>query len=132
MNELDEIIEEYELDNPHEPIVYIGNFINSKSNVCNRLHPLAAALLSEYGWENDFALYYHPDGIRIRLYLRIAYVAVCYLDGIWEEIAEQIPFVVPLLKATIELRKIKNLGMLWIECNCKDLEWLNLNNNHNK
>lgn len=131
MTELDQIIEEYEFDNTHEKYVFIGNFAHCKSNVSEGLLPFAAALLSEYGWENDFALYYHPDGIYVRLYFRLAYVASCYLDGVWEEIAEHIPFVVPLIKATIELRKIKNLGMLWIERNCKDFKWINLNNNKN-
>lgn len=132
MDELDEILEECGLNESYDDYVYIGNFTHCNSNIGEGLLPLAATLLSEYGWENDFALYYHPDGIHIRLYFRLAYVASCYLDGLWEEIAEQIPFVVPILKATVELRKIKNLGMLWIERSCKDLRWINLNNQNKK
>lgn len=82
MNELDQLFEEFEMDCKRETIVCIGNFAHSKSNICKELLPFAAALLSEYGWDDDFALYYHQDGIHVRLYLRLAYVAACYLDRI--------------------------------------------------
>ena len=83
----------------------------------------AANILEEYGWQNDFALYYHEDRIQVRLYLRMAYVASCYLDGTWENIKERIPYIIPLLLAATELRNEKNLGMIWIDRQVTKLEW---------
>lgn len=82
----------------------IGNFVNSESRKCDSLMDEAANILEEYIWQNDFALYYHEDRIQVRLYLRMAYVASCYLDGTWENIKERIPYIIPLLLAATELR----------------------------
>ena len=88
-----------------------------------RTYAEAAAILEEYGWQNDFALYFHEDRIQVRLYLRMAYVASCYLDGTWSDIKERIPYIIPLLLAATELRKEKNLGMLWIDRQVTKLDW---------
>lgn len=101
----------------------IGNFVHSKSRKCDSLMDEAANILEEYGWQNDFALYYHEDRIQVRLYLRMAYVASCYLDGTWDNIKERIPYIIPLLLAATELRNEKNLGMIWIDRQVTKLEW---------
>ena len=108
--------------------VWIDNFLNIRSAVCKELLKEAAVYLKENDWEHDFAMYYHDTKEKVRLYLRIAYVGSVYLDGTWNEIKCQIPSLIPLVKALIELRKYKNLGLKWIESNLKLLEWANVEN----
>lgn len=114
-----------ECESPKEvgDLLCIGNFVHSESRKCDGLMAEAANILEEYGWQNDFALYYHEDRIQVRLYLRMAYVACCYLDGTWGSIKDRIPYIIPLLLATIELRQEKNLGMIWIDRTITKLEW---------
>lgn len=116
-------LNEFESPEDVEDLFYIGNFVHSESRKCDGLMDEAANILEEYGWQNDFALYYHEDRIQVRLYLRMAYVASCYLDGIWENIKERIPYIIPLLLAATELRNEKNLGMIWIDRQVTKLEW---------
>lgn len=116
-------LNEFESPEDVEDLFYIGNFAHSESRKCDGLMDEAANILEEYGWQNDFALYYHEDRIQVRLYLRMAYVASCYLDGTWENIKERIPYIIPLLLAATELRKEKNLGMIWIDRQVTKLEW---------
>lgn len=97
-------LNEFESPEDVEDLFYIGNFLHSESRKCEDLMDEAANILEEYGWQNDFALYYHEDRIQVRLYLRMAYVASCYLDGTWENIKERIPYIIPLLLAATELR----------------------------
>lgn len=119
----DEAYNEFEPQEKIEQVEYIGNFAHSESRKCDDLMAEAATILEEYGWQNDFALYYHEDRIQVRLYLRMAYVASCYLDGTWSEIKERIPYIIPLLLAATELRKEKNLGMIWIDRQVTKLDW---------
>lgn len=119
----DEAENEFEPQEMKEPVEFVGNFAHSKSRKCDDLMAEAANILEEYGWQNDFALYYHEDRIQVRLYLRMAYVASCYLDGAWSEIKERIPYIIPLLLAATELRKEKNLGMIWIDRQVIKLDW---------
>lgn len=121
----DEADNEFEPQEMKEQIEFIGNFAHSKSRKCEDLIAEAATILGEYGWRNEFAMYYHKDRKQVRLYLRMAYVASCYLDGTWENIKERIPYILPLLLATTELRKEKSLGMIWIDRTVTKLEWLN-------
>lgn len=121
----DEEDSEFESLEMKEPVEFIGNFAHSKSRKCDGLMAEAANILEEYGWQNDFALYYHNDRKQVRLYLRIAYVASCYLDGTWESIKERIPYIIPLVLATIELRQEKNLGMIWTDRTIIKLDWSN-------
>lgn len=100
----DEAENEFEPQEMKEPVEFIGN-------------------LEEYGWRNEFAMYYHKDKTQVRLYLRMDYVASCYLDGTWENIKERIPYIIPLLLATIELRQEKNLGVIWIDRQVIKLDW---------
>lgn len=116
-------LNEFESPEDVEDLFYIGNFLHSESRTCEDLMDEAANILEEYGWQNDFALYYHEDRIQVRLYLRMAYVASCYLDGTWENIKERIPYIIPLLLAATELRNEKNLGMIWIDRQVTKLEW---------
>lgn len=116
-------LNEFESPEDVEDLFYIGNFVHSESRKCDGLMDEAANILEEYGWQNDFALYYHEDRIQVRLYLRMAYVASCYLDGTWENIKERIPYIIPLLLAATELRNEKNLGMIWIDRQVTKLEW---------
>ena len=88
----------------------------------------AAEYLKENCWEYDFAMYYHDTKEKIRLYLRLAYVGSVFLDGTWDEIKRQIPSLIPHVKALIELRKYKNVGLKWIHPNLKLLEWVNIRN----
>lgn len=106
-----------------EPVVFIGNFAHSKSRKCDDLMAEAATILEEYGWRKEFALYYHKDRKQVWLYLRMAYVASCYLDGTLGSIKERIPYIIPLLLATIGLRQEKSLGMIWIDRTVTKLDW---------
>lgn len=108
--------------------VWIDNFLNIRSAVCKELLGEAAVYLKENGWEYDFALYYHDTKEMVRLYLRLAYVGSVFLDGTWDDIKRQIPSLIPLVKAVIELRKYKNLDLKWIHPNLKLLEWTNVEN----
>ena len=108
--------------------VWIDNFLNIRSAVCKELLGEAAEYLKENGWENDFAMYYHDTKEKVRLYLRIAYVGSVFIDGTWDEIKPQIPSLIPHIKALIELRKYKNVGLKWIHPNLKVLEWANVEN----
>ena len=119
----DEVDSELGSQEIKEPVEFIGNFAHSKSCKCEDLIAEAATILEEYGWKNEFALYYHKDRKQVRLYLRMAYVASCYLDGTWENIKERIPYIIPLLLAATELRNEKNLGMIWIDRQVTKLEW---------
>ena len=122
-NIINDTLNEYESPEEVEEIFCIGNFIHSESRKCDELMAEAAAILEESGWQNDFALYFHEDRIQVRLYLRMEYVASCYLDGTWNEIKERIPYFIPLLLAATELRKEKNLGMIWIDRQVTKLGW---------
>ena len=108
--------------------VWIDNFLHIRSAVCKELLGEAAEYLKENGWENDFAIYYHDTKETVRLYLRIAYVGSVFIDGTWDEIKPQIPSLVPHIKALIELRRYKNVGLKWIHPNLKVLEWANAEN----
>ena len=122
-NIINDTLNEYELPEEVDEIFYIGNFVHSENRKCDDLMAEAATILEEYGWQNDFALYYHEERIQVRLYLRMAYVASCYLDGTWSEIKARIPYIIPLLLAATELRKEKNLGMIWVDRQVTKLEW---------
>ena len=122
-NIINNTLNEYESPEEVDEIFCIGNFAHSESHKCDDLMAEAATILEEYGCQNDFALYYHEDRIQVRLYLRMAYVASCYLDGTWSEIKERIPYIIPLLLAATELRKEKNLGMIWIDRQVTKLDW---------
>ena len=50
-------------------------------------------------------------------------VAACHLDGLWEDIKIRLHDIIPLVKSAIELRKEKNLTMLWTERQIAELEW---------
>lgn len=119
----DEAYNEFVPQEKIEQVEYIGNFAHSGSRKCIDLMAEAATILEEYGWQGDFALYYHEDRIQVRLYLRMAYVASCYLDGTWSEIKERISYIIPLLLAATELRKKKNLGIIWIDRQVIKLDW---------
>ena len=122
-NIINDTLNEYESPEEVEEIFCIGNFVHSGNRKCDELMAEAAAILEEYGWQNDFALYFHEDRIQVRLYLRMVYVASCYLDGTWSEIKERIPYIIPLLLAATELRKEKNIGMIWIDRQVTKLDW---------
>ena len=108
-----------------EPI-YIGNFCNNLSSIAKVLMADAAIILKDLGWENEFIIYYYSDKQYVRLYLRVAYVSAFHIDGKWEDIKARLPRIIPLLKATVELRKEKDVNLLWIERNVKDLQWASL------
>ena len=116
-------LNEFESPEDMEDLFCIGNFVHSNSRKCSDLMSEAATILEEYGWQNDFTLYYHKDKVQVRLYLSMAYVASCYLDGTWDDIKARIPYIIPLLLAATELRKEKNLGMIWIDRTVTKLDW---------
>ena len=122
-NIINDTLNEYESPEEVDEIFCIGNFVHSESHKCDELMAEAAAILEEYGWQNDFTLYFHEDRIQVRLYLRMAYVASCYLDGTWSDIKERIPYIIPVLLAATELRREKNLGMIWIDRQVTKLDW---------
>lgn len=105
-----------------EPI-FFKNFCNNQSALCKTLMGEAGDILQKCGWEHEFTLYYHEDFKHIRLYLRLAGVAACHLDGLWEDIKVRLPGIIPLIKSAVELRKEKDFMMLWIERQIVGLEW---------
>lgn len=102
---------------------YLGNFLHCSSSIAKELMAEAAIVLKESGWINEFIIYYYDDRQNIRLYLRMAYVAAFHIDGIWEDIKQRLPRIIPLLKVTIELRKEREIGLLWIEKDVKKIQW---------
>ena len=102
--------------------VFIGNFCNCLSALAKELMAEAAVELKRLGWENEFVIYYNGDRQYVRLYLRMAYVAAFHIDGRWEEIKARLPKIIPLLLATVELRKEKNIGLWCVEKDVKDLQ----------
>lgn len=105
---------------------HIGNFCHSLSSIAKELLADATNVLKELGWENEFIIYYYSDRQYVRLYLRVAYVSAYHIDGKWEDIKLRLPKVIPLLKATVELRKERDAELLWVERNVNDLEWTKL------
>ena len=103
--------------------IYKGNFLNSLSSVAKVLMADAAIILKDLGWENEFIIYYYSDKQYVRLYLRVAYVSAFHIDGKWEDIKARLTRIIPLLKATVELRKEKDIELLWIEKDVKKLQW---------
>lgn len=91
-----------------QPIT-IGNFCNNHTALCKDLMGEAGAILYECGWEHEFTIYYYGDFRHVRLYLRLAYVAACHLDGLWEDIKIRLPDIIPLVKSAMELRKEKKI-----------------------
>ncbi len=106
--------------------VYIKNFCNNHNALCKSLISEAATILQECGWEHEFTIYYYGDWNHVRLYLRLAYVAACHLDGLWEDIKVRLPDIIPLVKSAVELRKEKDFMMLWIDRDIVGLEWKTL------
>lgn len=106
-----------------EQMVFIGNFKHTDRLICNDIKSEIAAVLDDYGWQNEFAIYYHEYDPEIRLYLRMAYMGGFYLDGSWEEIKSRLPYIIPLLLAATELRREKGAIVMWTERNLKDLHW---------
>ena len=103
----------------------IGNFLHKRSSICHELLSEAAELLDSLGWNGSFALYRNPsDTDTIRLYLKIAYVGACFVEGPWDRIKEQLPTIVPMVLVVRELRKQPNIGMLWIESNLKEMDYV--------
>ncbi len=103
--------------------VFIDNFCNCRSALAKELMAEAAVELKRLDWQNEFVIYYYGDKQYVRLYLRMAYVAAFHIDGKWDEIKARLPKIIPLLLATVELRKEKNIGLFWIEKDLKDLQW---------
>lgn len=101
----------------------IDNFCNNHTALSKDLMGEAGDILHACGWEHEFTIYYYGDFKHIRLYLRLAYVAACYLDGLWEDIKIRLPDIIPLVKSAMELRKEKDFMMLWIERQIVGLEW---------
>lgn len=112
--------------------VSIKNLCNNHNALCKALMSEAATILHECGWEHEFTIYYYGDWKHVRLYLRLAYVAACHLDGLWEDIKVRLPYIVPLIKSAVELRKEKDFMMLWIERNIVGLEWKTTTDPFNK
>lgn len=103
--------------------VFIKSFCNNHNALCKTLMSEAANILRECGWEHEFTIYYYADWNHVRLYLRLAYVAACHIDGLWVDIKVRLPHLVPLIKSVVELRKEKDFMMLWIERQIAGLEW---------
>lgn len=103
--------------------VSIDNFCHNHTALCKDLMGEAGDILDECGWEHEFTIYYYGDFKHVRLYLRLAYVSACHLDGLWEDIKIRLHDIIPLVKSAIELRKEKNLTMLWTERQIAELEW---------
>lgn len=105
---------------------YLGNFLHCRSSISKELMAEAAIVLKELGWINEFIIYYYDDRQYVRLYLRLAYVAAFHIDGRWEDIKRRLPKVIPLLKTMVELRRERDIGLLWIEKDVRKLQWANL------
>ena len=86
----------------------------------------AAVILKNLGWDNEFIIYHYGDNQNVRLYLRVTYVSAFHIDGKWDDIKNRLPRIIPLLKATVELRKEKDVELLWVEKDVKDIQWASL------
>lgn len=105
---------------------YIGNFLHTLSSKAKELMADAAVILKNLGWDNEFIIYHYGDNQNVRLYLRVTYVSAFHIDGKWDDIKNRLPRIIPLLKATVELRKEKDVELLWVEKDVKDLQWASL------
>lgn len=86
------------------------------------LEPIVAILLKGCGWEDDFCVLFGTNG-KITLYLRIAYVAACSIEGNWEHIKQKIPEIVQYATVAKELRSHRDISLFWIDKRIKDLDW---------
>lgn len=86
------------------------------------LEPIVAILLKGCGWEDDFCVLLGTNG-KITLYLRIAYVAACSVEGNWNHIKEKIPELVQYATTAKELRRNREIALFWIDKSIKDLNW---------
>lgn len=116
----------------------VDEFLNSKLNKADfkphtyyeakiaqkHLEPIVSILLKECGWEDDFCVLIDTKG-KITLYLRIAYVAACSVEGNWNYIKEKMPELVQYAIAAKELRSHRNITLYWIDKNMKELNWDN-------
>lgn len=88
------------------------------------LEPIVSILLKDCGWEDDFCILIDMNG-KIILYLRIAYVAACSVEGTWEHVKTRIPELVEYAIIAKELRTHKDINLHWIEKSMKELNWEN-------
>lgn len=88
------------------------------------LEPIVSILLKECGWEDDFCVLFGTNG-KITLFLRIAYVAACSVEGNWLHIKEKIPELVQYAISAKELRSHSGVALHWIDKSMKDLKWEN-------
>lgn len=86
--------------------------------------PIISILLRECGWEDDFLVSLDMNG-EITLYLRIAYVAACSIEGNWAHIKEKIPEIVEYALIAKELRNHTDIHLYWIDKSIKDKNWDN-------
>lgn len=109
-------------------LIRLGNFTHNRNALCVDLMAEALSELRKYGWDNEFTMYYYGDWKHVRLYLRIAYVGVCHLDGLWSEIKARLPKIIPLAKSLVELHKESDFGLSWINRDMTRLEWISNDN----
>ena len=102
----------------------VDDFLKSKLNQPDfkPLEPIVAILLKGCGWEDDFCVLFGTNG-KITLYLRIAYVAACSIEGNWEHIKQKIPEIVQYATVAKELRSHRDISLFWIDKRIKDLDW---------
>lgn len=105
---------------------YIGNFFHKRSLLCNSLLHEAKEILSHLGWEDNFSMYHHiGDTNNVRIYFRIAYISIVYIDGSWDDIKTRLPALVPLIKSYKELRQHADIvSAKWVEPNAKNIDWI--------
>lgn len=108
--------------------ITLVNFTNNRNALCVDLMAEALSELRKYGWDNEFTMYYYGDWKHVRLYLRIAYVGICHLDGLWSEIKTRLPKIIPLAKGLVELHKERAFGLSWINRDMTRLEWISNDN----
>ncbi|MCH5219889.1 MAG: hypothetical protein J1F20_04900 [Muribaculaceae bacterium] len=94
--------------------------------ICTDLLNEAQNLLISLGYNGDFTMYYHLENPSIvRLYFKISYVSVIYIDGGWDEIKRDMQTFVSYVIAFQNIRKhADKLTCCWIEQNAKEIDWI--------
>lgn len=86
------------------------------------LVPIVSILLKQAGWDDEFCIKMDANG-KLSLYLRVAYVAACSIEGYWDSIKEKIPELIEYANIMRKLRKFKGINIQWIDRSLKDFPW---------
>lgn len=106
---------------------FIGNFCHKRSLICLDLMDEVRSALTDAGWDGDFSMYYDNERYpNVRLYFRISSVSNVFIQGLWPEIKDRLPDIVPLVIHYRTLRlSPSDITACWIEPHTRDIDWAN-------